>query len=57
MELRRDRMLTQLDIEYLAEAFYGEEVTSEVEMRAGVSLHQLKNQAGTVLSVALARHE
>jgi len=52
---RRDRMLAQLDIEFLAEAFLGDRITSEAELRDEISIHQLKNAAGTILSVLVAR--
>jgi len=55
LPLRRDRMLAQLDIEFLAEAFFGDRVTSEVELRGELSIHQLKNAAGTLLSLLVAR--
>ncbi len=55
LAMRRDRMLARLDIEFLAEAFYGDRVTSEAELRGEVSIHQLKNAAGTLLGLLVAR--
>jgi acyl-ACP thioesterase len=55
LEIRRDRMLAQLDIVFLAEAFYGDRISSEVEICDAMSTHQLKNQAGTLLALLLTR--
>jgi len=55
LEMRRDRMLAQLDIEFLAEAFYGDRVSSEVEICDSKSVHQLKKASGVVLSLVVAR--
>jgi acyl-ACP thioesterase len=55
LPMRRDRMLAQLDIEFLAEAFYGDQIISGVEIRDDTSFHQLKNSSGTLLCLLVAR--
>ncbi len=55
LEMNRDRMLAQFDIEFLAEAFYADWVLTEVEMRGSECCHQLKSGEGTVLALAVSR--
>ena len=55
LEMNRDQHLAQFDIEFLAEAFYGDQISSEVELGDDVCVHQLKNQAGALLSIATTR--
>ena len=54
LEMNRDRMLVQFDIEFLAEAFYGDQVISEVQLHDSSGQHQLKNSAGSVLALAVS---
>ena len=55
IEINRDRTLTQLDIEFLAEAFYGDDIISEVETRGEICSHQLKNSAGKLMALAVTQ--
>ncbi len=55
LEMNRDRMLAQFDIEFLAEAFYGDQIISAVEVNDSACTHQLKNAAGAVLALAVSR--
>ena len=55
LEMNRDLTLAQLDIEFLAEAFYGDQVCSEMEMGHDVCIHQLRNAAGATLCLANSR--
>lgn len=55
LERNRDQRLAQIDIEFLAEAFYADQVISEVEICREVCVHELKNAAGTLLTLAVSR--
>lgn len=55
LQMNRDQHLAQFDIEFLAEAFYGDQISSEVELGVDVCVHQLTNQTGAVLSLATSR--
>jgi acyl-ACP thioesterase len=55
LEINRDRMLAQFDIEFLAEAFYGDQVIADVEVTGSICRHQLKNSAGSVVALAVSR--
>ncbi len=51
LEWNRDGLLRQLDLEFLAEAFYGHEVTSRVEVGEGECGHQLVSGGGVTLGL------
>ncbi len=56
LETRRDKKLEQLDVEFLGEACFDDQVTAESEIDAESSVHRLKSAAGTLLSLAVVRH-
>jgi acyl-ACP thioesterase len=55
IKLRNSQTLSQLDIEYLSEAFYGDQITSEVELGESVNSHQLKNASGKTLCLVVTQ--
>lgn len=52
LEVNRDRRLARVDIEFHAEAFYGDRIFSEVEYGSSLAIHRLKNGAGKTLCLA-----
>lgn len=55
LEIRRNNTLAQLDIEFLRQAFYGDQVTSSAEGAQDNWGHLLKNAEGAVLCVAVSQ--
>ena len=51
LEINRDRIMAQMDIEFLAEAFYGDQVTSEVEVSGLCCSHVLRKAEGSALAL------